>query len=431
MARRTSVFLTVLVGFVLSVQSVFLVYSASRRNFGYELAMRQSIWVLLGVIAAFVVARLSMRKLFRYQWVLYVSGVFLLLFTVFYGVSIRGERSWIDLGFFNVQPSEIMKPILLLSLAGVAERLVRDRISRSNGLLQLFGLTLLPVGLILLQPDAGTALIYLGFFVLLLIVLGFFREALALTLSGSMLTLGVLSQVVSRDLWYLNSLWDFVEYLPYGVAGMWVIFVGLVLLSVLGPYFLNERISVAGFVVLGISAFFGGRVFVHYLADYQVERIRVFLDPYNSPLRSGYNIIQSQIAIGSGGWLGQGYLQGSQSQLGFIPELWTDFIFTVTVEELGLFFGIYLITLFLVLVYSVFSAAVLSKDPKGYTVCAGIGVLWMVHTAINLGVCLGLIPVIGLPLPFTSYGGSFMLTNWIMIGLLIGLSGGPRTGRAY
>jgi rod shape determining protein RodA len=157
----------------------------------------------------------------------------------------------------------------------------------------------------------------------------------------------------------------------------------------------------------------------------------VFLDPYQSPLRSGYNIIQSQIAVGSGGWFGQGYLQGSQSQLGFIPELWTDFIFSVAVEELGLLFGIYLITLFFLLVYSVFSAAALSKDPKGYTVCAGIGVLWMAHTAVNLGVCLGLIPVIGLPLPFTSYGGSFMLTNWLMIGLLVGLSGGTPTGRGY
>jgi len=372
-----------------------------------------------------------MKKLFRYQWFLYVMGILLLLFTAFYGTSIRGERSWLSLGFFNVQPSEIMKPILLITLASVAERRLRDRISRSNGLLQLFGLTLLPVGLILLQPDAGTALVYLGVFVLLLIVLGFVREGLALILSGFMLTVGVLTKVVSYDLSYLNFFWDGIQYSSYGVTGVWIVLGGSTLLFVLGPYFRGKRVSPIGFFVLGVSTFFGGRFFLSYLADYQVDRIRVFLDPYNSPLRSGYNIIQSQIAIGSGGWLGQGYLQGSQSQLGFIPELWTDFIFSVAVEELGLIFGIYLITIFLVLVYGVFSTAVLSKDPKGYTVCAGIGVLWIVHTAINLGVCLGLIPVIGLPLPFTSYGGSFMLTNWLMIGLLIGISGGPRTGRTY
>ncbi len=380
---------------------------------------------------AFFVAQFSMRKLFRYQWILYVIGVFVLLLTAFYGVSIRGGRSWLNLGFFNVQPSEIMKPILLLSLAGVADRLVRNRISRSNGLFQLVAQTFLPVGLILLQPDVGTALVYIGFFVLLLIVLGFFREGLALILSGLMLSLGVISKVIPFKIPYKNLFLIGVDYLSYGTIGLWVVLGTLIILFVFVPYFQNKRISSIGFFVLGLGSFFGGRFFLQYLADYQAERIRVFLDPYNSPLRSGYNIIQSQIAIGSGGWFGKGYLQGSQSQLGFIPELWTDFIFSVAVEELGFIFGIYMITLFLLLVYSVFSAAVLSKDPKGYTVCAGIGVLWMVHTIINLGVCLGLIPVIGLPLPFTSYGGSFMLTNWVMIGLLIGLSGDPRTGQSY
>lgn len=429
--RRTSVFTSVILAVLLSVQSVFLVYSASRRNFGAELAVKQSIWILLGIIVAFVIARLPRRSLFRFHWLLYAGGCLLLLSTLFLGITVRGDRSWIDLGLFNAQPSEIMKPIMLLSMAVVSERIARGRTSLSWGLLQLITLLAVPLGLILLQPDVGTALVYAGFFVLWLLALGLYRESVAVILVIGAGSLGMITEVVGVSIPYANAMMPVFSSLSPGPGGYWLVLGTLVALFGILPYLFGGRVSGFGQSVVGVCSFFAGRLGVHHLADYQIERLEAFINPDRAPLRSGYNIIQSQIAIGSGGWFGQGYLDGSQSQLGFIPELWTDFIFSVAVEEMGLLFGLFLVTLFLLLVYGVFSAAALSSDLKGYMVCAGIGNLWIVHVSINLGVCLGLLPVIGLPLPFTSYGGSFMLTNWVMVGILVCVSSGGRAGKGF
>lgn len=424
-------FSTVVLAVLLSVQSVFLVYSASRRNFGIELAFKQSIWILLGILVAFVIARLPRRSLFHFHWLFYLGGCLLLVLTLFLGIAVRGDRSWIDLGLFNVQPSEIMKPILLLSMAVVSERIARGRTSFSVGLLQLIGLFALPLGLILLQPDVGTALVYVGFFVLWLLALGFYRESLAMMSLIGMGSIGMITRVVGLLPPGYDLLASAFSFLDFGVIGYWLLLASFLGLFGVLPYFFGRRISWLGQIVIGVCSFFAGRRGVGYLAEYQVERLETFINPHIAPLRSGYNIIQSQIAIGSGGWFGQGYLDGSQSQLGFIPELWTDFIFSVAVEELGLLFGLFMVTLFLFLVYSVFSAAALSTDHKGYMVCSGIGNLWIVHVCINLGVCLGLLPVIGLPLPFTSYGGSFMLTNWVMVGILVCVCSGGRSGTGF
>lgn len=422
-------FITVILALFLSVIGIFLVYSASRRNFGLELAMKQVIWLGIGIVLALALARSSRRELIRYHWVLYIFGCLLLLLTLLFGVEIRGDRSWLDFGLFHVQSSEMMKPALLLTLAVVSERINRGYLTLSAGLLRLVLLFGLPTGLILLQPDIGTAMVYMGIFVFWLALIGLYRETMLLVLAGLLSSLGIMSRITQFDqpLLLLDSLIPGV--LTPSTTVLWLLIGVVVLIFGIIPYVRGKRVTITGFVMIGLGSFLAGRMSLAYLATYQLERLRVFLNPYKAPMRSGYNIIQSQIALGSGGWFGQGYLNGSQSQLGFIPELWTDFVFSVAVEELGLVFGMFLITLFLILVYSAFSTAVLSGDLKGYLVCAGVASFWVIHVVLNLGVCVGLLPVVGLPLPFVSYGGSFMLTNWVMVGLLICLSGGSRASQ--
>lgn len=425
MPRRTAVFLTVTVALILSVISIFLVYSASRRNYGASLAIRQSIWLLIGIVSAFVIARLSRKQLFESHWFLYSGGVVLLAVTLFLGVEVRGDRSWLDLGLFHIQTSELMKPLLLISMAVVSEKISSGYRSLSVGLLQLTVLVMIPTGLILLQPDFGTALVYLGIYVIWLAIMGLNRETLTLIAAGGAASGGMIL-AVSHGMPAADWLGLLQHWMVTHRTVSWLLIAALVLLPGVLPYVFKSRVTFLGSFFVASGAFLGGLQLVPHLAEYQQERLRVFLNPYQAPLKSGYNVIQSQIAIGSGGWFGQGYLQGSQSQLGFIPELWTDFIFSVAIEELGLLFGLVFLGLLTLLVYSVFSTAALADDWKGYYLTAGVGIIWVVHALINLGVCVGLLPVIGLPLPFTSYGGSFLITNWLMIGLIVCANSGVR-----
>ncbi|MFB6226693.1 MAG: FtsW/RodA/SpoVE family cell cycle protein [bacterium] len=431
MPRRTAVFFTAVTALVLSVISVVLVYSASRRNYGAALAIRQSIYFLIGLISAFALARLSPRQIFRNHWFLYGIGIFLLVLTLFLGTSVRGDRSWIDLGLFHVQTSELMKPLLIISLAVVSEQISSGYRSLSVGLLELTLLTFTPMALVLLQPDYGTAMVYLSLFVFWLALMGLWREPMTLIVAGLAAASGMIMTVTNFSLG--NLIWSGFSQSWFLVDSSmgWFVIGAMILVPAVLPYLLQSRVTVSGAFLITVGAFLAGTKTVPLLAGYQQERLRVFLDPYKAPLRSGYNVIQSQIALGSGGLFGQGYLQGTQSQLGFIPELWTDFIFSVAIEELGLLFGLLFLGLLILLVYSVFSAAALMEDWKDYYLCAGIGCVWMIHSLINLGVCVGLLPVVGLPLPFTSYGGSFLVTNWFMVGLLICVNSGFRKSSAF
>ncbi len=391
-----------------------------------ELAVKQSVWTLLGLILAIVVARVPRRQLFKFHWLFYLVGCGLLVLTLLFGIEAGGERSWLNFSLFHVQTSEIMKPALVLSLAVVSERMSRKLLSRSVGLLQIIVLAGTPIGLIAFQPDFGTVVIYAGVLVVWLFAMGMYRESLVLSLSGLAGFGGILTRVFrigERITKAFPALTPNVE--PDRVL-VWSIVILIWCVFGILPYLRNRNVSNLGLVIIAFSFFITGYHSIAYLADYQVRRIRVFLNPYRAPLRTGYTVIQSQIAIGSGGWFGKGYLQGSQSQLGFIPGLWTDFIFSVAVEELGLVFGLAYLGLLLALIYSVFSLADLSGDVKGFMVCSGVAAIWFVHVLINLGVCVGLLPVIGIPLPFTSYGGSFTITNWVMVGLLTCVSGGGR-----
>ena len=283
-------------------------------------------------------------------------SVLLLLFVEFFGAVGMGAQRWIDLGFMRLQPSELTKITLVMVLAAYYDWL--DVTKKSHPLFVLIPLLViaLPVALTLRQPDLGTALLLL-------------------------------------------------------IGGGAVMF----LAGVHWAYF-------AGVIALGVGAVFA--VFTsrgtgwQLLQDYQYRRIDTFLNPSNDPLGAGYHITQSQIALGSGGWTGRGFMEGTQSRLNFLPEKHTDFIFTTLAEEFGFVGASSLLALYLLILVFCIVIALSTRDRFAALLVMGIAVAFFLYFAVNMAMVMGLAPVVGVPLPLVSYGGSAMLVLMIAFGLV-------------
>ena len=285
------------------------------------------------------------------------AGTFVLLLVVqFFGAVGMGAQRWIDLGFMRIQPSELMKVTLVMALATYYDWLDDKRISRPLWVLVPVLLIVVPTVLVILQPNLGTSL--------MLIIAG----------ASVMFAAGV-------------SLWYFA-----------------VVIGLLGG-------AVAGvFLTRGTPW--------QFLHDYQYKRIDTFLDPSTDPLGAGYNIMQAKIALGSGGWTGKGFMQGTQSRLNFLPEKQTDFIFTTLGEEFGFVGEISLLTLYALILLFLIWAAVQNKDRFSSLLIVGIAVNFFLYLAVNLAMVMGMAPVVGVPLPFLSYGGSATLVLLLAFGLV-------------
>ena len=286
----------------------------------------------------------------------YLGALGLLLFVEFFGAVGMGARRWIELGFMNLQPSEVMKIALIMALASYYDWLPLEKTSKLICVIVPAAIILAPTALVLRQPDLGTAI---------LLVAG---GAVVMFLAGL----------------------------------HWAYFITMITAGI-------GLISVV-FQSRGTSW--------QMLKDYQFRRIETFLDPTNDPLGAGYNIIQSKIALGSGGWSGRGFMQGTQSRLNFLPEKHTDFIFTTLAEEFGFVGAISLLSLYaLVLVFCILSA-LKNKDRFSSLLTFGIASTFFLFFAVNMSMVMGLMPVVGVPLPLVSYGGSAMLILMIGFGLI-------------
>ncbi len=342
--------------FALFALGLLNLYSASgtRLEDGILLApfyQRQFIWGCGGIAVMLATMSFDYRRLASITTLLYAVCVFTLLLVPLCGKIVYGARRWLDLGFFNFQPSELAKITVLI---WGAQLLSRDAKPLSwQGLGQIVAMGLLPALFILAQPDLGTALTVL------------------FILAGMILYHGLMPAVFKTCL----------AIIP--------------LVMPLGWFMLH---------------------------DYQKQRIRTFLDPASDPLGSGYHIMQSQIAIGSGQIWGKGFLQGTQSQLRFLPEKHTDFAVAVLGEEWGFAGCILLLLLFCFFLLSIFHTVRDAKDRFGSTLAAGVFVYFFWQILINMGMVLGLMPVVGIPLPFISYGGSATLLNFALIGLVQNIS---------
>ncbi len=361
---------------------------------------KQLIWIGTAVLLITLIMVADYRLFQNLSLILYIIFVIILFLTPFIGKEINGQRAWFELGIFRLQPAEFTKFATALALAKLMENPTFD-LAKFGHQLKALGIIGLPVALIMLQPDTGTAMVYSSFFIML------YREGMpqkyylfALSLIG----LSILTLLITNN-WYL-----------YGGLG------AIVLLLILASK--KTWKNFAGIFLLGILMFaytYSLDYVVEKLPPHQQNRIMVLFDPDVDPLGVGWNVTQSKIAIGSGGLFGKGYLEGTQTKFDFVPEQHTDFIFCTLGEEFGWIGSLIMISLFVIFLLRLVFLAERQKTrfSRIYGYCV-IGLLFF-HFSINIAMTIGLFPVVGIPLPFFSYGGSSLWSFTILLFIFIKL----------
>jgi len=381
----------------LSAAGILLIYSSQQNAAGEVFRSyyaRQIIWLgvaLIGFVVA-VAVPLRLHEVFAYIYLLIAWGVLLLLIVL--GRQGGGAARWVFVGPAYIQPSELAKLAVIFALARYLAYTKRP-ILAARTLLGTFFLVGITAGLVIKQPDLGTSLVFWAVAVVMLFGAGASPLVLFLILSPSL-------SLVFAFHWV-----------------SWIIFFVIVLVAL---YYLRPNLwATVGVVVANLAFGIVTPIIWNRLLDYQKQRILTFLDPGTDPAGAGYQIIQSKVAIGSGGWLGKGFLQGTQSRLDFLPARHTDFIFSVAGEEFGLLGGVLIIGLFSLLMWRIISVGFMSRNRFNRFLAGGILSVIGFQMLVNIGMALGLMPVTGLPLPFVSYGGSSLVIFWVMIGLLVNI----------
>ena len=412
--------LTVVIG-------ILMIYSAGfdpidKMNNG--LYRRQIMWFIFGFILMVGLTIINYQALGEFSLHIYVILVILLLVTTIFGRPVRNTRAWLNFGVISFQPSEFMKLALVIILAKYLEIRERD-INRLRELLVPTILTFIPILIILRQPDFGTAIIFIPILFTMLFVGG-----ADITHLIAIILIAAIAMVVPMILTYRewigaegsNFLLDFFKDVNLILIVSSVLLVISIAAFVLHYFSVNKylrKVYIPGAIIsLGLMA---SVVIQKLFKVYQKRRILVFLNPDLDPQGSGYNIIQSKIAIGSGGFFGKGFLKGSQSQLGFLPEKTSDFIFSVVAEEWGFVGGIILLMLFGFIIFRCIQTAFEAKDKFGALLASGITTIFFFHIIVNIGMAIGIMPVTGLPLCFVSYGGSNLLMSMICIGIMLNI----------
>ena len=326
-----------------------MLYSAADGNMN-PWASRQILRFAAGLIVVLVIAVIDIRIWMRWAYVIYVATLATLFAVEFFGLIGMGAQRWLYFGWFQLQPSELMKIALVLALARYFHRMTLDDARRPALLVTPILMLLAPMVLVLRQPDLGTA---------------------------AMLVVGA------------------------------------------GAIFFVSGVALRYFAIGGAIAAAGVPIAWQFLREYQRERIRTFLNPEADPLGAGYHILQSKIALGSGGLFGRGFMHGTQSHLSFLPEHQTDFIFTMLAEELGLVGAATLIGLYVLLFAYGFAIALRARNHFGRLLGIGLTTTLFLYVFINIAMVIGLIPVVGVPLPLISYGGTAMITVLFSLGLLM------------
>ncbi|MFA5928570.1 MAG: FtsW/RodA/SpoVE family cell cycle protein, partial [Candidatus Margulisiibacteriota bacterium] len=327
---------------------------------------------------------------------LYGLAIALLVYILYFGHTAMGAQRWINLGFFAFQPSELAKLIIIISLAAM---LHNRKIEALLDMLPLLALIGLPFLLIAKQPDLGTALIFIFIFFSMVILANTTSRLIFLLLSP------VLSLVIFNIF-------------PQFAHLAWIIY--LVMLFAYLAVKKTPLFDTFCFMTVNVVIVWVAPLFWHFLKPYQQERLLVFIDPQIDPYAQGvrYHVDKSITAVGSGGIWGQGWMHGALSHLQYIPVQNSDFIFSVIGEELGLWGGFLIMLLEGTIVYRGIRIATLAKDSFGAMLAAGIAAYFLFQTVINLGMTMGIMPVVGIPLPFVSYGGSALITCLCAAGLL-------------
>jgi len=363
---------------------------------------RQIVWLIVGYGALLITARLPLRYLDNIAIPFFLTALVLLIAILAIGPTIAGSKRWFVLGPLRVQPSELAKVAFILVMANLLTRSTEE----GRGLSATFGTFLVmavTMMLVLREPDLGTSLVFLAVWVGMVFWFGI--PGILLVGAGSAALSAVVNFYSER---VVEQAWPWAVYLLLVVAVLYVARIGIV--SKVTLLFIN--------IVTGIGIPF----FWDKLQPYQQERILTFFDPGRDAFGSGYQAIQSRVAIGSGGMFGTHYLQGTQKGLAFLPERHTDFIFSVVGEELGLLGAMCLLALFMVILIQGVHHGTIARHPFARFMAIGVVTYFAFHVVVNVGITTGLLPVTGLPLPLISYGGSNLLTSSLLIGLLLNVS---------
>lgn len=352
-----------LVLFVIAAAAIgiVIIYSATRSYGTNSNVIVQSAAGCIGIVAMLLLCFFDYEQFGNVIKYIYLFAVFILIVVLFFGTAGDwGARSWIRFGSIGLQPAELAKLCFVITFSWHLSK-VEDRVNKPAILLGLLIHIAVLVGLILLEPDMGSAMVFVFMFACML----------------------------------------FIAKLSYKY-----------ILAVIG---------------LGVASM--PLIYKYVLSEYQQQRINVFINPDIDPLGRGYNVIQSKIAVGSGQMWGKGFLQGTQNQMGYLPTKSTDFIFSVFSEEFGFVGAVIIVCLLFLIVFRCFKAAKKADNTFGRYICTGMGAMFLFHVFENVGMCIGLMPVTGIPLPFISYGGTSLVTNMAAIGLVLSVTyhNKPRT----
>ncbi len=439
------------------------VYNPENSGAGFDLSLRynmQLVWIAVSVTLGVVILLVDKQYFHIFSYHVYWMAIMLMIGVLVFGKEVNGAKSWIGVGSIGIQPVEFMKIATALALARLMSS-YSFSMGQKASLMQICTFIFLPIVIVLLQNDTGSALVFgafflvfyregfgsqiylVTFFFILVAILSFFITESGLTI------LIFLSAVLFEVLWgnQRQSLKPIVRYLAIVLAlyCLLTIVVSLIheklefnilnfIISVVVtlPLLVYHQLKGRSRTVLWFFGLFVAGVAVIYVVDYafqhilqphQQERILDLTGVVSDPRGAGYNAMQSKIAIGSGGMWGKGFLEGTQTRFSFVPEQSTDFIFCTIGEEWGFVGSIVVLVLFAVLIWRLMAMGERQKDAFGRIYCYGAAGILLVHTVINICMTLGLFPVIGIPLPFISYGGSSMMAFTILIFIALRLDG--------
>jgi len=404
---------------------ILFIYSSGINSEGIQVSneyIKQIIFASTGLVLIFLAILIDYRKIKRVIPYVYSFFILVLLYTTFFGRYVNGARSWIGIGTLGIQPSEFGKIVYILFFAWFLEKTENSRESKRFILSLLF--LLLPMGIILLQPDLGTASVYIPIFLVMCYLARIRLRYILFILIFGLLTIVLTILPVWQDVIYQKELPILAILTVNKLRFVIILAMGsITIIALIGTILFQNKYYFWIVYIFGLitCALIASKVLGFVLKDYQIKRLIVFLDPQTDPLGAGWNIIQSKIAIGSGSIWGQGYLEGTQSHYRFLPQQSTDFIFSILSEEFGFVGSIFVFILFFIILFRILKIMKEATNSFGYYISGGILIMFFFHFIINVGMVMGMMPITGIPLMFLSYGGSSLWTAMLSIGIVLGI----------
>ena len=362
---------------------------------------KQMLWIGTSIVLATIILLIDSGIIQHYAYFFYLFCLLLMILVIFIGAEINGAKSWIKIGSFSIQPTEFMKVATALAMAKFMQEGKTANERRYVWVAQI-GLIIIPIFVALLQHDAGSALVFFSFILL------FYREGL----SAEFLVLGIIAAILAYITLKFNEI--------YSIALITVVFIIFMILNRTEKKKIRRNVIVyLASIAFVFSVYF---LYDHGLEQHQKSRIDTILGKTSDPLGADFNLNQSKIAIGSGGLFGKGYLNGTQTKLNFVPEQSTDFIFCAIGEEWGFFGTLVVFGLFGALIFRILKLSEKQRNPFVRYYGYGIAGIFAFHFFINIGMTIGVLPIIGIPLPFISYGGSSLWAFTMMLFCFIKLN---------